>query len=382
MSESDIRSTFLNLQKPVLEMAIKLGVVFVMILWCFRIIEPFVLLIAWGVIVAVALYPVFSKTRDALGGRTKLAATLLTLMLVSTLIVPTVMLTESLLDGAQALVDAGESGELVIPPPPAEVRDWPLIGDRTHDVWRRAATNFESVAREFAPQVKLAGAWVVDTVTGTGLGILQFIIAFIISGIMLTGADKWVQKSESFAARLAPNRGKEFNQLTSSTIRNVALGIVGVSILQATLLTIGFLAIGLPAAGLVSLIALVLCIVQIGPGLVSIGAIVWAFMNIDPVMATLFTVWTIPATVCDSVLKPLVFGRGASVPTLVIFLGAIGGMVAYGIIGLFVGAVVLSLGFKMYEAWLNEPPTRDTTFQNAADPADNPPEALEADYKV
>ena len=124
------------------------------------------------------------------------------------------------------------------------------------------------------------------------------------SGILLTGADKWVQKSESFAARLAPNRGREFNQLTSSTIRNVALGIVGVSILQATLLTIGFLAIGLPAAGLVSLIALVLCIVQIGPGLVSIGAIAWAFMNIDPVMATLFTAWTIPATICDSDSTP------------------------------------------------------------------------------
>ena len=120
MTESDLRNTFLNLQKPVLEMAIKLGVVFVMILWCFRIVEPFVLLIAWGIIVAVALYPVFCRVRDGLGGRTKLAATLLTLLLVSTLIIPTVMLTESLVEGAQALVDAGESGELVIPPPPAD----------------------------------------------------------------------------------------------------------------------------------------------------------------------------------------------------------------------------------------------------------------------
>jgi predicted PurR-regulated permease PerM len=379
MSDNDLRTAFLNLQKPVLEMAIKLGVIFILVFWCFRIVEPFVLLMCWGIIVAIALHPIFLKLRSILGGSSKLSATLLVLILVSSLIIPTIMLTESLVEGAQTLAHAGESGDLQIPPPPPEVAEWPLVGTRTHDLWRRAATNFSSVAKEFSPQIKLIGAWTVETVTGTGLGILQFIASFIISGILLASADKWSLAANAFAARLAPTRGPEFTMLTSSTIRNVALGIVGVSILQASLLTLGFLLIGLPAAGLAALIALVLCIIQVGPGLVSIGAIIWAFMNLETAPASVFMVWTLAVTICDSFLKPLVFSRGAVVPTLVIFLGAIGGMVAYGIIGLFIGAVVLSLGYKLYEAWLKETPMRDTDQPDA--PAQEP-EALEADYNV
>ena len=157
---------------------------------------------------------------------------------------------------------------------------------------------------------------------------------------------------ETLINRLVPRRGKEFVDLSTSTVRNVALGIVGVSILQTTLLSIGFIAIDLPAAGLAALAVLILCIIQVGPGLVSIGAIIYAWSTLGTVGATIFTIWTLVMTMGDGAVKPLVFGRGAAVPTLVIFLGAIGGMVAYGIIGLFVGAVVLSLGYKLYIAWL------------------------------
>ena len=292
---------------------------------------------------------------------------------------PTVLLTESLLTGARALADTG--GDLNIPPPAESVREWPVIGERVYENWLRATTNLPAVIKEFEPQIKLAGAWILETVTGTGLGILQFIVAFIISGVLLVNADKGERAAKALAHKLAPYKGAEFAHLANSTIRNVALGIVGISILQASLLSLGFLAIDLPAAGLAALIALVLAIIQIGPTIVSITAIAYAFSALDTFPAVLFTIWTVIVTMGDGVLKPFVFGRGGAAPTLVIFLGAIGGMVAYGIIGLFVGAVVLALGYNLYQAWLLEgskaqAPT--VTTENAA--AD--PEALEADYKL
>ena len=351
-------------RKNIIELTIQIGAIFVMVLWCFRIIEPFVLILMWGVILAIALEPVFNKLVRALGNSRKLAATLLVIVMISILVVPTVLLTDSLLGGAQALVDASESGELEVPPPPAGVAEWPLIGERVFELWQKAATNLPAVLQEFSTQIRAVGAWILETVTGTGLGILQFIIAFIISGVILTNFKKGRAHTHSLTNRLAPRQGEEFADIMVTTIRNVALGIVGISLLQTALLSIGFLAIGLPAAGLAALTVLILCIIQIGPGLVAIITIIYAFSALDTLPASLFTIWTVLATMCDSVLKPLVFGRGSSVPMLVIFLGAIGGMVAYGIIGLFVGAVVLALGFKLYMAWLDDAPPPSTAEES------------------
>lgn len=348
-------STGNNLQsRKVIELTIQIGAILVMVLWCFRIIEPFVLIVMWGLILAIALEPVFVKLAASMGERKKLAATLLVLIMISVVVVPTVLLTDSLLGGAQAIVNASETGELEVPPPPASVAEWPLIGERVFNLWQQAATNLPAVLEQFSSQIKAIGAWILNTVTGTGLGILQFIVAFIISGVLLTNYQKGQSHTRSLARRLAPRQGEEFTDIMVTTIRNVALGIVGVSLLQTALLSIGFLLIGLPGAGLAALAVLVLCIIQVGPGLVSLIAIIYAFSALDTLPASLFTIYAILATMCDSVLKPLVFGRGSSVPMLVIFLGAIGGMVAYGIIGLFVGAVVLALGFKLYIAWLDE----------------------------
>ena len=344
------------LQKRVIELAIRMGGLFLLLLWCFKIIEPFVLIITWGAIVATALHPVFTKAADLLGGRTKLAATLLALLLIGTLVAPTVMLADSLVASAQMLVDAGDKGDLTISPPPARVADWPLIGENVYDYWQRAATDLPDEVQELTPQIKAFGGWLLSTITGTGLTVLQFVVSFIIAGVFLATAATGSKAAEALATRLAGNRGREFATLTSGTIRNVAVGILGVSIVQTALLSVGFLAIDFPAAGLAALLALILCIVQVGPGLVSIPVIIYVFSTSDTTPATLFAIWTIAMTLIDSVLKPLVFGRGSTVPTLVIFLGAIGGMLMSGIIGLFVGAVVLSLGYKLYEAWLKETP--------------------------
>jgi predicted PurR-regulated permease PerM len=354
-------------QKRAIELTIQIGAIVVMVLWCFKIIEPFVLIVMWGVILAIALEPVFNRLTTMLGNSRKLAATLLVLVMIAALVIPAVLLTDSLLVGAQALFNASESGDLSVPPPPAAVSEWPLVGERIFALWQQAATNLPELLEEFSAQIQAIGAWILQTVTGTGLGILQFIVSFIVTGVILTNYQNGRKHTRSLANRLAPRQGEGFSDIAVTTIRNVALGIVGVSLLQTALLTVGFLVIGLPAAGLAALAVLVLCIIQVGPGIVALISIIYAFSALDTLPASVFTIWAILVTMSDSVLKPLVFGRGSSVPMLVIFLGAIGGLMAYGIIGLFVGAIVLALGFKIYMAWLDDAP------ENAAEDAE--PEA-------
>lgn len=368
MAAPEATDNFGEIQKRVIELAIRLGVLFIVILWCFTIIQPFVLVVAWGAIVAIALYPAFGKLSAVLGHRDKVAAALISLLLIGILVVPSVFLADSLFEGAKALAEVAETDELQIMQPPEEIREWPLIGERVYAFWQRAADNLPELLKEYVPQIKAVGTWLLGAVAKSGLGILQFLVAFVIAGVLLATTEKGEAATRAFATRLAGKRGPEFANVSTTTMRNVALGIVGVAIVQTALLSVGFVAIQLPAAGLAALLALVLCIIQVGPGLVALAAIIYVFSTADTGPAVLFTVWTVLVTLMDNVLKPLVFGRGASVPTLIIFLGAIGGMVSYGIIGLFVGAVVLSLGFKLYEAWLKD--TVEVEADHAAATAD------------
>jgi predicted PurR-regulated permease PerM len=343
---------FQQVQRRTVDLFLRLGTVFVLLFWCFTIVQPFILIIVWGIIVAIALAPLFRKLSTMLGGRQKLTAAVISLVLIAILVVPAIMLTDSMISGAGYLAAAGQPGEMLIPPPPESVATWPLIGNEVFAFWQEAAENLPKLLDKYTPQIASLGTWLLQTVTGTGLGILQFIISFIIAGVLLATAETGVHAAEALATRLAGNRGPEFAALATGTVRNVAVGIIGVSMVQTALLSAGFLAIDLPGAGLAAFLVLVFCIVQIGPGLVAVPAVIYVFSTADTTPAMLFFVWTFIMSIIDSVLKPLVFGRGAKVPTLVIFLGAIGGMLAYGIIGLFLGAVVLSLGYKLYEAWL------------------------------
>ena len=365
MASSDPDDEFQLNQKHVIELTIRLGVLFALIFWCFTIIKPFVLVMIWGIIVAIALYPALIRLAGVLGGREKPASIVLVLLLITILVVPTILLTDSLVNGAQVLANAGDNGDFHIPPPPKSISTWPLIGASIYSSWQKATTNLPALLTDFMPQIKALGSWALGTVASMGLTILQFVASFFIAGVFWANANTGKQATVALATRLAGGRGTEFASLASGTIRNVAMGIVGISILQTAMLSAGYLAIGLPGAGLLALLTLILCIVQIGPTLIAVPAIIYVFSTADTTPATLFAIWTFGMMISDNFLKPIVFGRGAAVPTLVIFIGTLGGMLAYGIIGLFVGAVVLSVGYKLYEAWLMNTPQVD----NGSEPA-------------
>jgi predicted PurR-regulated permease PerM len=270
--------------------------------------------------------------------------------------VPAVMLSGTLVDTAQGLAKSFHEGTLAVPPPPDSVREWPLVGEGLSTFWSQASGNLAAAVERIAPQLKTVGSWLLSTAAGAGFGILQFIVAIIIAGVFLANATASGAFARALAVRLAGERGADFAELAEATVRSVTRGILGVALIQSILAGIGFMAIGLPGAGLWALLCLLLSTVQIGIFPITIPIVIYVLATADTVPAILFVIWSLFVGSIDNVLKPILLGRGVQVPMAVIFVGAIGGFITSGIIGLFVGAVVLVLGYKLFLAWLHDFP--------------------------
>ena len=290
--------------------------------------------------------------RELLGGRNRLAATLFTILTLVILIAPTVMLSDTLFSGARDITRALTEGSVDIPPPPQSVAGWPLIGKSLAEFWELASTNLEEALSEIGPHLKAAAKWLLERIAGAGISVLQFAVAIIIAGVLLAHGEGGGRTAQAIAARLAEQRGAAFLELMRATIRSVARGILGVALIQSLLAGLGFLVIGVPAAGLWALLCLLLAVVQIGILPVLIPVLVYVFSTADTLPAVLFLLWSIFVGGLDNVLKPILLGRGVNVPMAVIFVGAIGGFLLSGIIGLFVGSVVLVLGYQVFLVWL------------------------------
>ncbi len=343
----------LSVQRTV-EVAIRIGLVFLLAAWCFLIVEPFIIPILWGMIIAIASYPIYRWMQVKLGGRGRLAAAVFTLLALALLITPTVMLMDTVADTTQTLSQDLQDGSLTIPPPPASVREWPIIGEELSAFWSGASENLGATLTSIAPQLKEAAGWLLSTAAGAGVGVLQFVISIIIAGVILANAISFGGFLKTLARRLMGSRGDEFALLASKTVRSVAQGVLGVALIQSLLAGVGLLAAGVPGAGLWALLVLLLAIVQLPPILILAPIILYVFSASSTTVAVVFMIWSILVSASDAFLKPLLLGRGVEVPMLIILVGAIGGMIYSGIIGLFVGAVVLALGYELFKAWLNE----------------------------
>ena len=335
-----------------LEASIHIGLAFLLVAACLMILLPFIPLIAWGIIIAVAVYPSFRKLQGLLGGREGLAALLLTLVFLAVLIIPAVLLAQSMIGGGQTLAAHLQDGTLTIPPPPDSVATWPIIGPPLKNIWDMASTNLTEVVKRFAPQITAVAPKLLSAITGIGGTVLQFILSILVSGLLLANAQAGYEVTRSLANRLFGEKGPEFQELVGSTIRSVTTGILGVALIQSVFASVGFLVVGLPAAGVWAVIFLIAAVLQVGV-LVLIPAVIYVFAVATTTKAVIFLIWCILVALMDNVLKPILLGRGVAVPIAVVFLGAIGGFVAMGIIGLFVGAIVLSVGYKLFLAWLN-----------------------------
>ncbi len=340
--------------KRALEVGIRIGLLLLLVVWSFEIVRPFIVPGIWGIILAVATHPAYRRLNIALGGRRGLAAAVITILLLVLLAGPMLMLAGTMIEGARELAGQLGEGQLRIPPPPEGIATWPVIGPPLAAFWDLASVNLGEALEKVGPQVRAVGVWLLAVAGGVGFGMLQFVFAIVISGVLLAHSKGGERAADAISARLMGEQGPKYADLAGATVRSVSRGILGVAIIQAILAGLGFLAVGLPAAGLLALLCLFLAVIQIGIAVITIPAVIYIFATADTLPAVLFLVWSIFATALDNVLKPILLGRGVQVPMAIIFVGAIGGFLAHGIIGLFVGSVVLALGYTLFRAWLRE----------------------------
>jgi predicted PurR-regulated permease PerM len=338
-----------------LDASVRIGIVALLAFYCLQIATPFVQPVVWAVIIAIGLRSSHQRLARLLGGREKLSAALLVAVGLAILIGPTVALTVSLVETAQALAKDLHQGGLSVPPPPKSVASWPVVGDGLFAFWSETSQNLEAALRRVAPQLKTIGLWLVSGVASTGVGIVKFALSIVLAGVLLVQAKTAGSLALAIAGRLAGARGPALAELSRATVQSVTRGILGVAVIQALLAGIGMLAAGVPAAGLWALLVLLVAVIQL-PALLVLGpAIAWVFSTSSTAVAIAFAVWSLLVGLSDNVLKPMLMGRGVDAPMLVIFVGAIGGFIHDGIVGLFVGAVVLALGYRLLMAWLEEP---------------------------
>jgi predicted PurR-regulated permease PerM len=334
------------------EASVRIAAIGVLVLLCYHIVAPFLGPIVWAMIIAVAAYPTYLKIERLVKGRKGLAATIMTLLMLLIMIVPALLLASTFISGINDLAAQLKEGTLVIPPPPPSVESWPVIGKQLSALWAGAAQNFEKTLLQYGDQIKAAGIWLLSAAGQMGVAVLLFIISVVIAGVMLAYAEGGKRFLHSLAHRLAGKRGDDLVLVAGSTVRSVFRGILGVSFIQATLAGLGLLVAGIPGAGLWAFVCLILCIVQIGTPLVMFPAAIYMWFTADTFSAILFTIWTIFVGVSDNILKPFLLGRGAESPMLIVLLGSIGGFLAIGVVGLFVGAVILTLGHRLFMVWL------------------------------
>lgn len=339
------------------DLVIRLVVVGFFAYFSLTLLAPFAIMVIWAAILAVALYPAFGALRKLLGGRGGLAATLITLLGLMLIVGPLGAVTVNVADTTLELVADFENQTVVVPRPPESVRDWPVVGERVHAAWSLASTNLEAAVKRFGPPLLQAAGGIVGKIAGVGFGMLGFAVSVLIAGFLFIPGPRLGDTIKTFASRIAAGRGAHFVDLAAATIRNISRGVIGVALLQALLTGLFLSLFGVPAAGLIAFLVLIFCIVQVGPVPVVLPVIIWAWSAKDTGPALLLTLLLLVIPVIDNVLKPILMARGLSTPMLVILLGVIGGTVSYGLIGLFLGPILLGIFYELLMAWVKKETT-------------------------
>jgi predicted PurR-regulated permease PerM len=341
----------------IIQLVIRLGLLAVLIFWTLVLIRPFVPILAWSVVLAVALNPVFQRLAKALGGRPKLAATILTVISLAIVIGPATWIGLGAVDGIKDIAEQLTAGEVVVPLPPQAIKNWPLVGPQLYEFWVQASTNLRSVLREIAPYLKPFATTLLGLAGNAGVGTIKFLLSVAMTGVLFPYGPQLVAAGRGFLSRIVPDQSEHFLDLAGATIRAVSQGVIGVAIIQSLLAGIGFKLAGIPSAGLLAFAVLLLSIVQIGGTIVILPVIIWIWTDKDLTTALLLTMFLAIVAVLDNILKPLVMGRGLTTPALVILIGVIGGTLAHGIIGLFIGPIILSVAWELSVAWIRAEPT-------------------------
>lgn len=319
--------------------------------WSFQLIFPLIGLLAWGFILAVALYPVFYWLSFRLGDRPILAATIITLMSLFIVVGSILVLTNNMVESLSTIISRVHFGEQIIPQPPASVSTWPIIGDQIQNIWSLASSNLGDAIKKYSGSLVQAGGFAIGLLATKGIELILFILAVIFSGYVLAHAVNMMDSVRKLAKRIHPKRGSTFLEIMTETIQNVSRGVIGVSLLQSLIFGLLLLLAGIPGAGLITFLALVLCITQIGLIPVVIPLAIWLFFTKSFAFAFILTLLMLLTLLIDN-LKPFVMAKGLRTPMIVIFAGVIGGLLLHGVIGIFIGPVVLAIFYELVYHWI------------------------------
>jgi predicted PurR-regulated permease PerM len=351
-----------RLASLVLDVLIRAGLILAMAMLCYQVLSPFLTMMVWALILAVAIYPLHQSLASKIGGKQGLAAILVVVMGIVLIVAPTAMLMSSLGDSVQQLVNDVRNNTLTIPAPRPGVEGWPVVGKQIHDVWSKAHADLPALVQSMQPKVGELAKTALGFVASIGGGLLQFLASFLIAGIIMAFGQSANRGSRAIFERIiGPARGSELARLSTATIRAVAQGVIGVAFIQAIIVGLALLIAGIPWAGVLALIVLVLAIAQVPALIVTLPAIVyiWSSGNYSNAAAIAYTVVLFLSGLTDNVLKPLMLGRGVDAPMPVILLGALGGMATAGILGIFVGATLLTLAYQIFTGWVAANPNAE-----------------------
>ena len=356
------------ISRDLLDVLIRAGLIGVLVMFCYQVFQPFLNLMLWSMILAITLYPAHGLLKARMGNSDSRAATALVVVSIAILLVPVYLLGASMADSIESTIALVKSGEMHIPRPAESVASWPLIGQQLHDLWLQASTDLTSLLKKVAPQLKGVSLDLLGKLAGIGMGFLVFIFALIIAGIFMAFGESGSRSAVQIFSRISgPAKGPKIAELCTATIRAVAQGVVGIAFIQMLLIGAGFVVMGVPGAGLLALAVLLLGIMQLPATLITIPVIAYVFATEGASVASIaFAIYTFVAGLVDNVLKPLLLGRGVAVPMPVVLIGALGGMVTSGIIGLFIGPVILGVGYQLFWQWVEDQNEQSNTSDNTA----------------
>jgi predicted PurR-regulated permease PerM len=350
-----------RLSRRLLDVFIRVGLVLALVLLCYLIFSPFLTMMLWALILTITLYPLHQMLATRIGGKQGLAATLVVLVAIGVIVTPTIMLASQFGDSIQDLVKSVRDNTLQIPAPSEKIATWPIVGKKVHATWSQAHDDLPGLVRSMQPKLSELATKALGIVAGLGGGLLLFLASFVIAGIMMAYGDPGTRAMKDIFERIfGIARGQEFAKLSTDTIRAVASGVIGIACIQALIIGVSLMIAGVPFAGVLAVVVLMFGVAQLPALLVTLPVIVWIWASgdYDTVPAVVYTVVLFVGGLADNVLKPLMLGRGVDAPMPVILIGALGGMATGGILGMFIGATVLALGYQIFMRWVADNPER------------------------
>jgi predicted PurR-regulated permease PerM len=348
-----------RMSSRLLDVLIRASLVGVLAALCYVVFAPFLTLMVWALILAVTLYPLHRALTRTMGGKQGVAATIVVIAGILLIITPTALLMNSFGSTVHDLVGAVQHNTLDISAPPEGIREWPIVGKKIYGVWSRAHDDLPGLVQSMQPKIGELARKALSIVANIGLGLLQFLASFIVAGILMAYGEAGTRGSRAIFERIVgSDRGETFAKLSTATIRAVAQGVVGIAFVQALLVGLALLVAHVPWAGVLGAITLVLGVAQVPALVIILPAIgyIWSSGNYSHGPAIAYTIILLLSGMADNVLKPLMLGRGVDAPMPVILLGALGGMATGGILGMFVGATLLALGYQIFMSWVATDP--------------------------